>query len=128
VVHLQEGLEPRNLKLHNVISSVAGVSGLKVIRAILAGQRDPLTLLRLCAAQIQKKKADAVQKALRGTWKEDHLFALEPALEWWECYQIKIAACDQKLERVLRERLHLRMWSCSFWPVTTPTIPPRCAA
>lgn len=79
------------------------MSGLKVIRAILAGQRDPLTLLSLCAVQIQKKKAAAVQAAMRGTWKAEHRFALKQALELWECDPEKIAACDQELERVLRE-------------------------
>jgi transposase len=103
VQHLQKALERMNVKLHDVISSVVGVSGLKVIRAILAGQRDPLTLLSLCDGQIQKKKGDAVQAALRGTWKAEHLFALKQALELWEFYQQKIAECDQQIEVVLRE-------------------------
>ena len=103
VQHLHKALERMNVKLHDVISSVVGVSGLKVIRAILDGQRDPRTLLSLCDAQIQKKKAGAVQEALRGTWKAEHLFALKQALELWEFYQQKIAECDQQIERVLRE-------------------------
>ena len=103
VQHLQKALERMNVKLHDAISSVVGVSGLKVIRAILAGQRDPLTLLSLCDAQIQKKKAAAVKEALRGTWKAEHLFALRQALELWEFYQQKIAECDQRIEGVLRE-------------------------
>lgn len=103
VQHLQKALERMNVKLHDVISSVVGVSGLKVIRAILDGQRDPLTLLSLCDAQIQRKKADAVKEALRGTWKAEHLFALQQALELWEFYQQKIGECDQRIEGVLRE-------------------------
>ena len=67
VQHLQKALERMNVKLHDVITSVVGVSGLKVIRAILAGQRNPLTLLSLCDAQIQKKKATAVREILRST-------------------------------------------------------------
>ena len=103
VQHLQKALERMNVKLHDVISSVVGVSGLKVIRAILQGQRDPLLLLSLCDVQIQKKKADAVKEALRGTWKAQHLFALKQALELWEFYQQKIGECDQQIEVVLRE-------------------------
>lgn len=103
VQHLQKALERMNVKLHDVISSVVGVSGLKVIRAILAGQRQPAVLLALCDVQIQKKKADAVKEALRGTWKSEHLFALQQALELWEFYQQKIAECDQRIEGVLRE-------------------------
>src|SRR5437879_5131537 len=68
VQHLQKALERMNVKLHDVIRSVVGVSGLKVIRAIRAGQRDPRTRLSLCAAQIQKQKAAAVQAAVRGRW------------------------------------------------------------
>jgi transposase len=103
VQHLQKALERMNVKLHDVISSVVGVSGLKVIRAILQGERRPGELLALCDVQIQKKKADAVKEALRGTWKAEHLFALQQALELWETYQQKIGACDQRIEVVLRE-------------------------
>lgn len=86
VQHLQKALERMNVKLHDVISSVVGVSGLKVVRAILAGERRPGELLKLCDAQIQKKKADAVKESLRGTWKAEHLFALKQALACWEFY------------------------------------------
>jgi len=103
VQHLQKALERMNVKLHDVISSVVGVSGLKVIRAILQGERRPGELLALCDVQIQKKKADAVKESLRGTWKAEHLFALKQALELWEFYQQKIAECDQQIEVVLRE-------------------------
>jgi len=103
VQHLQKALERMNVKLHDVISSVVGVSGLKVIRAILAGERRPGELLALCDVQIQKKKGDAVKEALRGTWKAEHLFALQQALELWEFYQQKIGECDQRIEGVLRE-------------------------
>ncbi|NBV23965.1 MAG: IS110 family transposase, partial [Proteobacteria bacterium] len=103
VQHLQKALERMNVKLHDVISSVVGVSGLKVIRASLTGERDPAVLLGLCDAQIQKHKAAAVQEALRGTWKPEHLFALRQALALWEVYQEKIAECDREIERVLRE-------------------------
>lgn len=103
VQHLQKALERMNVKLHDVISSVVGVSGLKVIRAILAGERRPGELLQLCDLQIQKKKAAAVQEALRGTWKAEHLFALKQALAAWEFYQKQIAECDAQLAVVLRE-------------------------
>lgn len=103
IQHLQKALERMNVKLHDVISSVVGVSGLRVIRAILAGQRDAGELLKLCDGQIQKKKAEAVKESLRGTWKAEHLFALKQGLEAWEFYQQKISECDQEIERVLEE-------------------------
>lgn len=103
IQHLQKALERMNIKLHDVISSVVGVSGLKIIRAILAGQRDAEELLKLCDGQIQKKKAEAVKESLRGTWKAEHLFALKQGLEAWEFYQQKIGECDREIERVLQE-------------------------
>jgi transposase len=101
--HMQKALERMNIKFHDVISDLTGVSGLKVIRAILDGQRQPLALLALCDAQIQKKKADRVCESLIGTWKDEHLFALRQALAAWEFYQKQIAECDAALETVLKE-------------------------
>lgn len=105
VQHLQKALERMNVKLHDVISNVVGVSGLAVIRAILGGERDPARLLGLCDRQIQKRKAERVQEALRGTWAEEHLFALRQALESWEHYQDQIAACDQQIARAMEALL-----------------------
>jgi len=89
--------------LHDVISSLVGDSGIRVIEAILAGERDPNRLLGLCDQRIQKKKAERVKESLRGTWAEEHLFALRQAVENWQHYQRQIAACDREIQRVLRE-------------------------
>lgn len=101
--HMQKALERMNIKFHDAISDLTGVSGLKVIRAILGGQRSPVALLALCDHQIQKKKAERVLESLVGTWKEEHLFALRQALAAWEFYQQQIAECDKALEQVLKE-------------------------
>jgi len=103
VQHQQKALERMNVKLHDVISSLAGASGQKVMAAILTGERDPHRLLALCDVQIQKKKAERVKEALRGTWAEEHLFALRQAVENWQHFQRQIAACDQQIEAVLRQ-------------------------
>lgn len=103
VQKMQQALERMNVKLHDVISDLAGVSGLKVVRAILQGERRPGVLLGLCDAQIQKKKAAAVKESLRGCWRKEHLFALRQGLELWEAYQQKIAACDRELEALLQQ-------------------------
>jgi len=102
VQHQQKALERMNVKLHDVLSSLVGISGRKVIDAILKGERDPARLLALCAVQIQQKKADRVKESLRGTWAQEHLFALRQAVENWEHYQKQIAACDREIEKVLR--------------------------
>ena len=116
VQHLQKALERMNVKLHDVISSLTGVSGLAVVRAILAGDRDPERLLALCDNQIQRRKGDRVKEALRGTWAPEHLFALKQALRSWEHYQEQIAECDREIETRLRE-----MTGGNDPPVAPPT-------
>lgn len=101
--HLQKALDRMNLKIHEVISDLTGMSGLKMIEAILAGERNPIALLAKCDPQIQKNKAGAVCAALEGSWKEEHLFALRQAYELWKVYQEKIRECDRAIEKVLQE-------------------------
>lgn len=103
VQHQQKALERMNVKLHDVISSLVGDSGIRVIEAILRGERDPDRLLALCDVRIQKKKADQVRESLRGTWAEEHLFALRQAVENWQHFQRQIAACDRQMEALLRQ-------------------------
>src|SRR6266700_6793044 len=103
VQKMQQAFERMNIKFHDVISDLAGVSGLKVVRAILAGERSPEVLLGLCDVQIQKKKKERVLESLRGTWATEHLFALGQALSVWEFYQQLLAECDRQIEAVLQE-------------------------
>ena len=103
VQKMQQALERMNIKFHDVISDLDGVSGLKVVRAIVDGERNPEILLGLCDKQIQKKKAQRVVQSLRGTWAHEHLFALRQALAAWEFYKRLIAECDTQIEVVLKE-------------------------
>jgi hypothetical protein len=103
VQKMQQALERMNVKFHDVISDLTGVSGLRVVRAILKGERNPDRLLELCDVQIQQKKSKAVKESLRGCWKDEQLFALRQALELWETYHEKIADCDRELEKLLQE-------------------------
>lgn len=114
VQHMQKAMERMNIKLHDVLSSITGVSGLNVIRAILQGERDPERLLGLCDVQIRQKKAEPMREALRGTWKTEHLFALRQALAGWEFYQQQVRECDEVIERVLKD----------MQPPDDPTSPP----
>jgi len=65
---MQKALERMNIKLHDVIASLAGASGLAIVRAIVAGESSPQSLLELCDIQIRRRKEQAVIEALRGTW------------------------------------------------------------
>ncbi len=101
--HMQKALERMNLKIHDVISDLTGASGLKMVEAILAGERQADALVALCDPQIRKKKAVRLREALEGNWKTEHLFALRQAHELWQFYQKKSGECDQAIEGVLRE-------------------------
>lgn len=101
--HMQKALDRMNLKIHQVISDLTGMSGLKMIEAIIGGQRDPGALVALCDPQVQKHKAARLRAALEGTWKEEQVFALRQAYELWRFYQQKIAECDAAIEQVLKE-------------------------
>ena len=81
VQKMQQALERMNIKFHDVISDLTGVSGMKVIKAILAGERQPERLLELCDKQIQKKKSERVLESLHGVW------APEPCLLWGRRYR-----------------------------------------
>jgi transposase len=101
VQHMQKALERMNIKLHHEIASLAGMSGLAVVRAIVGGERSPEALLGLCDQQIRRAKAEQVKEALRGTWEQEHIFALRQALQSWDHYQQQIAECDRQLQAVL---------------------------
>jgi transposase len=98
---MQKALERMNIKRHDVIASLAGVSGLAVVRAIVAGERSPHVLLGLCDTRIRNRKEQAVVEALRGTWADEHIFALKQALQSWDHYQKLIADCDARIAAVL---------------------------
>ena len=76
---MQKVLISMNIRLSQVISQITGVSGLRIIEAILSGQRDPEQLANLCVQQIQSRKRTEVVRSLEGHYKDEHLFALFPA-------------------------------------------------
>lgn len=98
---MQKAFERMNIKLHEVISSLAGVSGQAVARAIVAGERSPERLLSLCDKQIRDKKGHDVIESLRGTWDEEHIFALRHALQVWDHYQQLIDECDRQIDTII---------------------------
>lgn len=99
---MQKALTQMNVRLAEVINDITGVSGLRMIRAILAGERDPQRLLELCVDQIRTKKGELVLKALQGHYRAEHLFALGQALRTWEHYHTLIAECDRLIETQLQ--------------------------
>ena len=100
VQHMQKALEQMNVKLAEVVSDVTGVTGLAIIRAILAGVRDPAELAKLRNEHCKVGEAGLAQ-ALHGNWREEHLFELKQALDLWEHLQGLIRECDREIERYL---------------------------
>lgn len=100
VRHMQKALDLMNLKLHLVISDITGVSGLRIIHAILEGKRDPKELAAMREPGC-KNSEQTIAKALVGNYRDEHLFALRQAVELFEEYGHKLNACDQKIAAAL---------------------------
>jgi len=97
IQHVQKALELMNLKLTNVLSDITGVTGMKIIRAVLAGERNPEVLAKYRDRRCTKSEAE-IAKSLEGHYKEEHLFALRQAVELFDFYTQQIQACDAQLE------------------------------
>src|SRR5260370_9610772 len=89
VRHLQKALFEMNVQLSNVISDIVGETGLNILEAIIAGQRDPKQLAALCSSRI-KASRETVAKSLHRNWDDALLFALKFALETYRVSQTKI--------------------------------------
>jgi transposase len=101
--HMQKALQQMNIQLTQVLSNVAGVSGLAIIGAIVAGERDPAKLSALVDRRV-RASAESIRQALQGDYREEHLFVLRQAYELYLTYEAKVQACE---EQVARESAHL---------------------
>lgn len=102
ILHMQKALSEMNLQLHHVLSDITGVSGLKILDSILAGERDPSRLASLCNWRIRSPR-ETVAKSLEGDYRQEHLFALRQSLAGYRFYQSLIAEVDVELEAKTRE-------------------------
>jgi transposase len=98
---MQKSLEQMNLQLHKVLSDITGVTGMKIVRAIVAGERNPVSLARM-RHPLVKSSEDTIAKALTGDWRAEHLFTLRQAVELYDVYQQKIEACDREIESYMQ--------------------------
>jgi transposase len=101
IQHMQKALMEMNVQLHHVVSDITGLTGMRIIRAIVAGERDPTTLAEMrdirCHASAQTLCA-----ALSENWRDEHVFALCQSLALYDFYQTKILECDRRLEVALK--------------------------
>jgi transposase len=98
VQHMQKSLDQMNLQIHHVISDITGVTGLAIVDAIVAGQRNPEQLAQLRDYRI-KASVETVTKSLVGDYRPEHIFTLKQSLEAYRYYQQLIAVCDQEVQQ-----------------------------
>jgi transposase len=97
IQHMQKALMEMNMQLHHVVSDITGATGMRIIRAIVAGERNPDVLAThrdvRCHSSIE-----TIRAALVGNDRHEHVFALTQSLELYDVYQTKMLDCDRKLE------------------------------
>ncbi len=98
--HMQKALDLMNLKLHTVISDITGVTGQRIIRAIVAGEHDPKVLASMSDPKCKSSK-ETIEKSLMGNYRDEHLLALRHAVELFDDYQQKLIDCDGKIAELL---------------------------
>jgi transposase len=107
IQHMQKALTEMNLQLHHVVSDITGATGMRIIRAILAGERSTIALASLRDARCHAT-VETIQNALTGHYRPEHLFALEQALALYDEYQKKVSGCDVRIEAALKELAYRR--------------------
>lgn len=113
IQHMQKALTIMNVRLTNVLSDITGVTGLKIIRAIVAGEHNPQVLADFREPGCKKSVAE-IAKSLEGHYKREQLFALQQSLELYDFYDHQLQACDQELEKLYQQ----------FEPPADPGTPP----
>jgi hypothetical protein len=101
VQHMQQALGQMNVHLHHAVSDLTGQTGLRILDAILAGERDPKKLVELRDAQCSKSTVPELEAALQGDWRAEHLFVLKQALEIYRHLLERMRICEQEIEKAL---------------------------
>ena len=102
IQHMQKALSLMNLQLHHAIRDITGVTGMSIIRAIVAGERDPAKLAEYRDGRC-KNSEEVIQESLVGTYQDEHILCLRHSLELYDYYSSKISECDQQIEKVIAE-------------------------
>ena len=99
---MQKSLDQMNVRVHRAVSDIDGVTGMAMLRAIVAGERDAQKLAQLRDRRCSKTQQEIAEQ-LTGHWREDHLFSLQQALKMYDAVQERIAAYEQEILRQLGE-------------------------
>lgn len=108
VQRMQKALVEMNIQLTEVLTDVMGLTGQAIIRAIVAGERDPAALARHRNARV-KASAVEITKALTGNWRDEHLFVLGQALAMYDDIARHLVECDARLQALLTELGHSKV-------------------
>jgi transposase len=100
IQHMQKALMQMNVQLHHVVTDITGVTGMQILRAIVAGNHDPAALAALRDRRCKASQA-TLTAALTGNYREEHLFALRQSLELYDFHRTQIDACDAQIEAAL---------------------------
>jgi transposase len=100
IQHMQKALTQMNVQIHHVIDDITGLTGLAIVDAIVAGQRDPQELAKLRNPRIQASE-ETIRQSLQGNWRSEHLFTLRQSRQSYRHYQEQIAVCDEAIETLL---------------------------
>ncbi|MDV2997850.1 MAG: hypothetical protein N4J56_007555 [Chroococcidiopsis sp. SAG 2025] len=95
IQRMQKALTQMNVQLHKVVSDITGTTGMTIIRAIVAGERDPQILAAKKHHRAKRSEAE-IAAALNGDYRSEHVFVLQQELQLYDVYQTQIAACDCK--------------------------------
>ena len=101
IAHMQKALTQMNVQLDNVVSDLMGKTGTAIVRAIVAGERDPQQLATLRDRRLRADEA-TVARSLHGNWREEHLFALAQAVAHYDFLGEQIGACDRLIDQALK--------------------------
>jgi len=101
IQHMQKALMQMNVQLHHVVTDITGVTGMRIIRAIVSGNQRPEQLAEFRDVRCSASK-ETIREALTGNYRPEHVFALRHALELYDVHQAKIAECDVEIAAVLR--------------------------
>ena len=100
VQHMQKALTQMNVQLANVIADIVGETGQKILRAIVAGERDGQVLGSMKNVRVHAS-VNEIAMSLQGNWRAEHLFALKQALAAFDFWGTQLAECDREIEQQL---------------------------
>ncbi len=107
IQHMQKALQQMNLLLHNVVADITGVTGMTILKAIIAGERDAKVLASHRDPRC-RNSVKTIAKSLVGNYREEHVFALTQAVALYEFYQLKINECEEAIARLLSTQTQQR--------------------